>query len=104
MIEAAHRAARVFVLVVLSGCLTSVFGLGSSNPAPFVSQPLVPVSIAPGGPGFTLTVNGLGFVSGSTVNWNGSTRTTTFVSSTKLTATISAADIANPGTAFVSVV
>jgi hypothetical protein len=37
-------------------------------------------------------------VSGSTVRWNGSSRTTTFVSATQLRATILAADLASiPG-------
>jgi hypothetical protein len=101
--EIAKFAARVLVVVVFSGAF-SVFGQSSTNPVPFIEQPLVPVSTAPAGPAFTLTVNGLGFLSTSTVNWNGSPRTTTFVSSTQLTAAISAADIASAGTASVTVV
>lgn len=46
---------------------------------------------------FTLTVNGANFVSGATVTWNGSNRTTSFVSSTQLTATILAGDVTNIG-------
>jgi Putative Ig domain len=57
-----------------------------------------------GDPQFTLTVNGTNFVSTSTVNWNGTPRATTFVSSTRLTATVPAALIATPGTASVTVV
>jgi len=53
--------------------------------------------------GFALTVYGSNFVSGSVVQWNGSNRSTTFVSSTELSATISAADLASPVTAQVSV-
>ena len=79
-------------------------GLGAgSTPVPLINQPLVPTSAAPGGAQFTLTVNGTGFVSGATVNWNGSARTTSFVSSSQLTATINAADIAAAGTASVTV-
>jgi hypothetical protein len=51
-----------------------------------------------------LTVNGTNFDSTSKVNWNGAALTTTFVSSTQLTATVSAARIANPGTASITVV
>jgi hypothetical protein len=51
-----------------------------------------------------LTVNGTNFVSTSIVNWNGAALTTTFVSSTQLTATVSATLIANPGTASITVV
>ena len=45
------------------------------------------------GTGFTLTVVGSGFVDGSSVRWDGSARPTTFVDSTRLTATIAAADL-----------
>jgi hypothetical protein len=86
------------ILVLLPG--TAV----AQNPVPFVDQPLVPDAAAPGGAGFTLTVNGAGFVPASVVNWNGSPRATTFVSSAQLTATILASDIATASTASVTVV
>src|SRR5579863_4896107 len=76
----------------------------SNNPVPLVNQPLSPSAAAPGGAGFTLTVNGAGFVAGSVVNWNGSARTTTFDNSLKITASILASDIAAIGTASVTVV
>jgi hypothetical protein len=75
-----------------------------SNPVPFMNQPLVPASVAPGGPSFTLIVNGSGFVSGATVNWNGNALATTFVSSAQLTATVPAAATATAGTASITVV
>ncbi len=50
-----------------------------------------------GGPGFTLTVNGSSFDSGANVFWNGNPRTTTFVSSTQLTATITSSDLSSAG-------
>lgn len=55
------------------------------------------------GPAFTLSVNGTGFVSNSVVRWNGSDRPTTFVSATRLTAQITAADITTPGSQSVTV-
>ena len=73
------------------------------NPVPFLTQPLLPSSAAPGSASFTLTVNGTGFVSGATVNWNGSARTTTFVSNSKLVATIQSQDITLPGAAAITV-
>ena len=73
-----------------------------NNPVPVASS-LSPSSEIAGGAGFTLTVNGSSFVSGSTVRWNNSNRTTTFVSANQLTATINAADIASSGTASVTV-
>jgi hypothetical protein len=73
------------------------------NPVPYLNQPVLPDSVAPGGPGFTLTVNGSAFISGAHVNWNGSPRATTFVSATQLTATILASDIAHASTATITV-
>lgn len=65
---------------------------------------LSPSSKTAGSGVFTITVNGANFVSGSsTVRWNGSNRTTTYVSATQLTATIAAADIASSGTAAITV-
>src|SRR5713101_2708694 len=74
-----------------------------TNPVPFINNPLVPGVVAPGGPGFVLTVNGAGFVSGSIVNWNGSARTTTFLTPTQLHAAILASDIATARIALVTV-
>ena len=73
-----------------------------NNPVPTVTA-LTPASAIAGGLGFTLTVTGTNFVPSSTVQWNGSARTTTFISSTSLLATIGAGDIATGGVAHVSV-
>jgi len=72
------------------------------NPIPTITI-LSPASATAGGSAFTLTVNGTGFVGTSTVRWNGSDRATTYVSSTQLTASISAADIATASTTSVTV-
>src|SRR6266513_2042886 len=72
------------------------------NAAPTISS-LNPTCVTPGGPQFTLTVNGTNFVSTSTVNWNGTALTTTFVSSTQLTAAVPASLIATAGTASITV-
>jgi hypothetical protein len=74
-----------------------------NHPVPFLNQPLAPSSASPGGASFTLTAHGSGFVSGATINWNGTPLTTTFVSVDELTATVPASDIANPSTASVTV-
>ena len=76
----------------------------AQNPVPLINQPLVPGAAAPGGTGFTLTVNGTGFVTDSVVHWNGAARSTHFVDQGRLTATIPATDIAKAGTASVAVV
>ena len=81
---------------------TKVFSLLVSAVAPVVSS-IAPSAVLAGSPAFTLIVNGANFVSGSTVRWNGANRTTTFVSNSRLTATIPAADIVTPGTASISV-
>jgi hypothetical protein len=75
---------------------------GGVNPKPAITT-LAPSSAFAGGAGFTLTVNGTGFISTSVVNWAGSPRATTFVSETEITATINAADIAKAGTFKVTV-
>jgi hypothetical protein len=71
--------------------LTALSGAAlAQNPVPLINQPLVPDTVAPGGAGFTLTVNGIGFVSGSKVNWNGTRLVTTFASGSRLTANVPA--------------
>lgn len=75
----------------------------AQNAIPFVNAPLSPGQKTPGSTAFTLTVNGTGFVSGATVYWNGNARTTTFVNSSRVTATINATDVATAGTAAVTV-
>ncbi len=85
-------------LVVACGAAFAV-----NNAVPFIDLPVVPAAAVPGGVGFTLTVNGAGFVSGSVVNWNGSPRITTFVSAGQITAAILASDIATASTARITV-
>lgn len=78
-------------------------GGGTSNSIPVVVQNPLPSisSLSPsravlGGVAFTLTANGSNFVSGATVYWNSVSRVTLFVSSTQLTASILASDLALP--------
>ncbi len=78
------------------------FTITTDNPTPTIAA-LSRSSTVVGGPAFTLTVNGSGFVSKSVVRWNGSDRTTAFVSSSQVTAQILASDIAATGTAAVTV-
>ncbi len=75
-------------------------GGGTSNAQTFqvYSQPATTTSISPssgmvGGPGFTLTVIGSGFVPGAAVLWNGTTLPTTYVSSSQVTAPVPATDL-----------
>ena len=68
----------------------------STSPPPTVSS-MSPTTVPAGGDGFTLTVNGSGFVSSSVVRWNGVTIPATFVSPTRLEANIGAANLAAAG-------
>jgi hypothetical protein len=81
---------------------TATFTIQASNPAPTITT-ISPSTTVAGSGGFTLTITGTNFVNGSVVRWNGSDRTTGFVSSTVLTATIPASDVATAGTASVTV-
>ena len=76
----------------------------ASNPVPFIGLPLAPVRATPGTHGLTMTVRGVGFVSGSLVQWNGQALPTTFVSGQSLNAAVPASDLAQPGTGVVTVV
>ena len=72
------------------------------NPRPVLSS-LSPPSVIAGSGDFTLIVDGSGFVNGSTVEWNGSNRDTTFVSGTQLSVAITSTDVAIAGTVLVKV-
>jgi photosystem II stability/assembly factor-like uncharacterized protein len=72
------------------------------NPIPAITA-LSPASAKSGGAAFTLTLSGTRFVSSSKIRWNGTALTTTFVSATKLTAVVPAADVDKVATASVTV-
>ena len=74
------------------------------NPVPFLNQPLVPTAVSPGTSGFTLSVSGTGFVSGAAIDFNRAPLATTFVDSEHMTAMVPAADVADAGTATITVV
>ena len=78
------------------------WGQTPSFPTPTITN-LNPSSVAVGSPAFTLTVNGADSVSDSIVRWNGSDRATTYVNGTRLTASITAANIVTAGSASVTV-
>jgi hypothetical protein len=74
----------------------------TNNPVPSITS-ISPTSATAGGAAFTLTVNGSNFISSSSLRWGGASRTTTYVSSTQLTASITANDIASAATVAVTV-
>jgi hypothetical protein len=99
-------ALSVVALFVTTFSVLAIFAASAiaQNPVPFINNPLVPDATAPGGAGFTLTVNGAGFVASSTVNWNGSPLATAFISGIQLTATVPASNVAAGSTVSVTVV
>lgn len=100
-----HLVCFAFILSALLltvSCADGTFKFSNPNPAPAMAS-MSPTTLVAGGAAFTLTVNGTGFVKSSVVRWNGSPRTTTYVSATQLTAAITAADVATAGTISVTV-
>jgi len=86
-----------FGFLSLCGCSGSSFhgtvGGGSGNgPTPDSGQPVVsglsPASVVAGGPSFTITVSGKNFAQGDTVEWGSTPLSSTFVSSTTMTANV----------------
>ncbi len=97
--------AAVTVFTPLPGGGTSTaltFTINSSNPLPTLIS-LLPNSATAGGGSFTMTASGTNFVNGSTIKWNGTALTTTYISATQLTAFVPAANIATASTASVTV-
>jgi hypothetical protein len=79
------------------------FNISLRNPLPTVTG-LSPAGVLEDGPGFTLSVFGSNFVFNSTVQFNGMNRTTTFLNSGLLQASILAGDITTMGTKNITVV
>ncbi|ACO32987.1 IPT/TIG domain-containing protein [Acidobacterium sp.] len=84
-----------------SSTSTTVTG-GIYGAVPSLSS-ISPSLVQAGGSDFTLTVNGTGFNKNSTVNLGTTALTTTYVSSTQLTAAVTAAEVANYGWAAITV-
>jgi uncharacterized repeat protein (TIGR01451 family) len=93
---------------LLNSAGSATVAVGNSISLTFTFLPpavnsLSPQSIGPGSPSFTLTVGGSNFVPASTVQWNGANLTTSFVSSSQLTAMVPANLVMATGTASVKV-
>ena len=71
------------------GAASNAVNLTITPPTPTITS-ISPSTVAVGSPAFTLTVNGANFVSGATVFLGTTSLTTTFVSSTQLTASVPA--------------
>jgi hypothetical protein len=81
---------------------SSIIAPQTVNAVPTLSG-LSPSSATAGGGAFTLTLNGSNFLTGSTVSWNGNMLPVTYVSGTQLTASVPASDLAQIGTAQLTV-
>ncbi len=90
-------------VAVLSGLTASGRRVNARNAIIPSITSLSPASATTGAAAFTLTVNGINYENGAVVRWNGIARATTFVSPSQLTASILASDVANTGTASVTV-
>lgn len=97
-------AGKQNTLVRYSTCvaaLTAVVGCGESTnppaPAALTLQSISPTDAPVSSPALTITLTGTGFPAGATVRWNGVVRPSTRVSSTTLTASIAATDLATAG-------
>ena len=87
------------VLIFLAGCSGNGGGgttPPTSNPVPAITS-LSPDSALVGAAAQTLTITGTGFISSSTVTYNGTAHAATYVSSTRLTIQLIAADQATAG-------
>ncbi|HZT43417.1 MAG TPA: plastocyanin/azurin family copper-binding protein [Chthonomonadaceae bacterium] len=100
-------AGSASITVSQGGLTSNAVTFDINNPAPVLSS-IKPTSINAAGSGFTLAVNGSAFINGSVVHWKAGTTdtplTTTFVSASKLTASVPSSLIASPGMASVFVV
>jgi Bacterial Ig-like domain (group 3)/Bacterial Ig-like domain (group 2) len=90
------------IAATLNGITSPADTLTVGAPLPTLAT-LSPTSVIAGTGGFTLTVNGTNFISGSVVNFNGVAQTTTYVSATQLTAAIPASAITTAGAVPVTV-
>jgi hypothetical protein len=103
--SASSKLFRRYLLLALV-CCWPMFAFGQSqtpNPVPLINW-INPPSTPPGGMGLTISVFGSGFMPGSTVYWNGLNRSTTFVNTYEVTASISALDTAVAATASITVI
>ncbi|MEO7719060.1 MAG: IPT/TIG domain-containing protein [Capsulimonas sp.] len=74
----------------------------TTNAVPVLTA-ISPAAATAGASALTLTATGTGFISGSTVKWNGTALTTTYISATSLTAAVPASLLVTAGTASVTV-
>jgi hypothetical protein len=87
----------VAAAVFAGGCNDFNTTLGTPTNSSTISL-LSPSGANAGGAAITLTIEGTGFLSNSVVEWNGSNRVTTYISTSVLLAQITTADLTTAGT------
>src|SRR5580704_8321067 len=92
----------VATAVLAGGCNDFNTTIGTPTNSSIISF-LSPSGANAGGGAFTLTVEGNSFANNSVVEWNGSPRVTTFLSSTELLAQITTTDVATAATVDIEV-
>jgi len=103
MIHKKRSPRLIDICLLLAVSLTPAVPASAANPVPTVTGLVHPQAVVPGHGDFILTVYGANFVSGAVVNWNGSPRSTTFVSARELHAKILASDVAKPMSGYITV-
>jgi hypothetical protein len=79
-----------------SSTSSATYSVSLPNPAPVLNS-MLPAFTTAGGSAVSITVNGSGFISGSTIYWGTTALTTQYVSATQLTGQLTAAEITTPG-------
>ncbi|NJN18794.1 MAG: lactonase family protein [Oscillochloris sp.] len=74
----------------------------NENPVPSLEQ-IAPGGTVAGDPGLTITIYGAGFIPATKALWNGVERATSYISPSALEMQVSTADLAQPGTAVITV-
>jgi hypothetical protein len=92
-----------FGVALLTGCQDYNPNLGAAASQSSEISLIVPSSRNAGCSGFTLDVQGGGFVDGSTVQWNGQNLATTFETTTEMLATVPQSNLAMQNTSPVTV-
>src|SRR5262249_51206064 len=99
---AADLSGNLWIAETNTNRLRKIIAVPTANPVPTVVS-LSPGAAAVGASGLILTVYGANFVPGAVVRWFGASRPTTFLSSSRLSTTIAATDMALPGTVDITV-
>ncbi len=82
--------------LLLAGCGYGSHYNGGGGTAPAITS-LSPNMVTAGDPAFTLTVNGTSFGTDAVVYWNGAALPSSYSTGTKVTAQVTATDVANVG-------